>query len=110
MKAEVLDELKRFVAERDWSQFHSPKNLVMALSGEVGELTAEFQWLTQEESHQASEPSDLRDRVKSELADVTIYLTLLSEALGIDLDDAVAAKLSVNKSRFPKQKRPGPAS
>jgi NTP pyrophosphatase (non-canonical NTP hydrolase) len=101
----TLDDLQRrladFAAARDWERFHTPKNLVMALSGEMGELTALFQWLTPEESASVlAEPSS-RAEVLDELADVTIYLARLADVLDVDLLAAAAAKIDRNESRFP---------
>jgi len=91
--------LQGFAEERDWVRFHSPKNLSMALSGEVGELVAELQWLTEHES--ASLSPDQHDAVASEMADVFIYLVRLADVLGVDLLEESASKLEVNRKRFP---------
>lgn len=98
---EVSSLIDDFARARDWVRFHTPKNLAMALAGEAGELLAEFQWLTPEESARATVPGPLRDRVSDEVADVAIYLMRLADVLGIDLRDAVLAKLERNKDRFP---------
>ena len=92
--------LREFVAARDWEQFHTPKNLAMALAGEVGELVAELQWLTPDESAQVMEDADAGARVRSELADVTIYLVSLADSLGVDLVRAAHAKLSESEQRY----------
>lgn len=97
----LVQRLRDFTAARDWQRFHTPKNLAMALSAEVGELVAEFQWLTAEESAQAVTPGDLRERIESELADVTIYAALLADALDIDLVEAAHMKIDRNEGRFP---------
>ncbi|NIH77495.1 MULTISPECIES: nucleotide pyrophosphohydrolase [Amycolatopsis] len=101
----TLDDLRRrlaeFAAARDWQRFHTPKNLVMALSGEVGELTALFQWLTPEESARILDDPASRAAVLDELADVTLYLTRLADVLGVDLLEAAQAKIDRNESRFP---------
>jgi dCTP diphosphatase len=100
-----LDELRAvirtFAEDRDWAQFHSPKNLTMACAAEAGELLAEFQWLTEQGSWQAAEASPLRDRVTSEVADVAIYLLRLCDVLDVDLGRAVQEKITRNSSRFP---------
>jgi NTP pyrophosphatase (non-canonical NTP hydrolase) len=96
---ELTATLKAFVDERDWQQFHTPKNLVMALCGEVGELTEHFQWLTQEES--ASLPAAKLSEVADEIADVQFYLLLLARGLGIDVPAAVARKLRANEEKYP---------
>lgn len=98
---DLCDRLREFAAARDWQQYHTPKNLVMALSGEVGELAALFQWLTPEQSAQWRDDPDLAADVQDELADVVIYLVRLADVLGIDLLDAAKAKIDRNEIRFP---------
>jgi dCTP diphosphatase len=104
MSGDALEELavrlRRFADERDWGQFHSPKNLAMALSGEVGELVEIFQWLTEEESLEVMS-SARADDVRDELADVLIYLIRLADVLGVDLAAAATAKIGRNEGRFP---------
>lgn len=95
---ELIASLRLFAAERDWEQFHSPKNLAMALGGEAGELLAEFQWLTPEQSADLT-PAQ-REAVANEMADVFLYLCRLSDVTGIDLLDAAAAKLEDNRGRY----------
>lgn len=90
-----------FVSARQWEEFHTPKNLVMALCGEVGELAAEFQWLTAEESKGNCLSVRKRTAVEMEMADVTIYLLRLAEVLEVDLNRAIRTKLAVNYDRFP---------
>jgi NTP pyrophosphatase (non-canonical NTP hydrolase) len=97
----AAEALRRFAQERDWQQFHSPKNLVMALSGEVGELTEIFQWMTEADSHGAASADRTAQAVRDELADVMLYLVRLADILGVDLDAAVASKLASNASRYP---------
>ncbi|CAM04784.1 NTP pyrophosphatase (non-canonical NTP hydrolase) [Saccharopolyspora erythraea NRRL 2338] len=101
--AELRDRLRVFAADRDWEQYHTPKNLVMALSGEVGELAALFQWLTPEESAAAARDPELSPDVLDELADVTIYLVRLADVLGVDLLAASEAKIERNEHRFPRK-------
>lgn len=97
-------KLDLFAAERDWGKFHSPKNLVMALTGEVGELTEIFQWLSEEASKKVClDPATAR-AVQDELADVLLYLVRLSSVLGVDLDAAVQQKLKTNATRYPAAK------
>lgn len=91
--------LRDFVRERDWEQFHSPKNLSIALSVEASELLEHFQWLTQEESHNL--PPDKRAAVEEEMADVLIYLVRLADRLGVDLLDAAERKMKRNGERYP---------
>ncbi len=88
--------LQRFAEERNWQQYHSPKNLAMALTGEVEELVETFQWLTEEQSKCATRDPKTAQAVRDELADVMIYLVRLASVLGVDLNEAVVAKLSPN--------------
>lgn len=99
--------LRQFAAERDWERFHSPKNLAMALTGEAGELVAEFQWLTEAESREL-DPERLA-RVQQEAADVLIYLVRLADQLGLDLVDAANLKIQSNSERYPVDKSRGNA-
>lgn len=98
-----LDDLKQqlrdFARERDWDQFHSPKNLAMALIVEAAELVEHFQWLTEAQS-QALAP-DQREPVAQELADVLLYLVRLADRLNIDLMDAAQRKLLLNAQKYP---------
>lgn len=98
---EVAQFLRRFAAERDWDQFHTPKNLAMALAGEAGELVEIFQWLTPEESATVGEDPARRRAVEDELADVLQYVVRLADVLGIDLAEAVWRKLRENAERYP---------
>ncbi|MBA1147486.1 nucleotide pyrophosphohydrolase [Ectothiorhodospiraceae bacterium WFHF3C12] len=97
--AEIRQRLNTFVRDRDWEQFQSPKNLVMALTGELGELAEHFQWLTSEQSRALDE--DRLNEVCDEVADVQIYVLLLTERLGIDLLDAVERKIDKNEQKYP---------
>lgn len=98
---EIAARLRAFAAERDWERYHSPKNLVMALAGEVGELLAEFQWSTPDESQDVMVEEDKAAAVRDELADVGIYLLRLADVLGVDLADAMHDKINHNEARFP---------
>ena len=100
-------QFRKFVAERDWDQFHNPKNVAMALAGEVGELLEHFQWLSQEQSRQL-ETEKLRD-VGLELADILIYLIRLGDKLGVDLIAAAHTKIHINESRYPAHRVRGDA-
>lgn len=94
--------LQTFADERDWQPYHSPKNLAMALTGEVGELVELFQWQTEEQSRlTASEPATAQ-AVRDELADVLLYLVRLSSVLGVDMNEAVMQKLAKNALKYPK--------
>ncbi|MFO7955123.1 nucleotide pyrophosphohydrolase [Thioalkalivibrio sp.] len=108
---QALDELtarvEAFVEARDWAQFHSPKNLSMALAGEVGELIEHFQWLTQNQSRNL--PEDTHEAVRQEIADVQIYLLLLARKLDIDLLAAASDKLEINIRKYPVEKARGNA-
>ena len=105
--ADLADALEVFAAERDWAQFHSPKNLVMALTGEVGELTEIFQWMTEDASRRAATDPRTAQSVRDELADVMLYLVRLSAVLGVDLDEAVRDKLAANRLKYPVDKSRG---
>jgi len=100
-------KLLAFARERDWEQFHSPKNLSMALAGEAGELLEHFQWLTEAQS--ASLPADRKEQVALEMADILIYLIRLGERLDIDIVDAAYRKIALNQSRYPKDRVRGDA-
>ncbi len=100
--ADLALRLRHFAAERDWDQFHTPKNLATALVAEAGELAAEFQWLTAAQSS-APTPEQL-ERIRAESADVLIYLVRLADKLGIDLLAAATAKIATNEQRYPANK------
>ena len=110
--AELRQLIADFVAERDWSQFHSPKNVSMALAIEAAELMEHFQWLTTEASrHLVDEPEKLA-AVGEELADVVGYCVALANELGIDLSSAIRAKMAKNRLKYPADQyrgRYGPA-
>lgn len=111
MSRDSLDDLNEkllaFARERDWEQFHSPKNLSMALAGEAGELIEHFQWLSEEAS--ADLGVEKKDQVALEMADILIYLIRLSERLGIDLVDAAYRKIAMNQARYPSERVRGDA-
>ena len=91
--------IKEFIKERDWDQFHSPKNLAMALSVEVAEIIEHFQWLTEEQSRKL--PPEKLAEVREEIGDVMIYLTELADKLGVDPVEAARAKLEINGQKYP---------
>ena len=95
----LRDALRAFCAARDWHRFHTPKNLVMALSVEAAELVEHFQWATPEESLALG--PEKRAAVADEIADVLIYLTELADVLGIDPIDAARAKIVKNAAKYP---------
>ena len=99
---ELKEQVRAFVAERDWERFHSPKNLAMALSVEASELVELFQWMTEEESG-ALDP-ERRRRAAEELADVLWFLVRISDRLGIDLLEAAELKLAANERKYPADK------
>jgi NTP pyrophosphatase (non-canonical NTP hydrolase) len=96
---QLKDRLREFAKARDWEQFHSPKNLAMALIVEAGELVEHFQWLTEQES-QTLKPDKLRE-VEDEIADVLLYLVRLSDRLGVDIKSAAYRKIEKNKTKYP---------
>ena len=106
MKKDSLENLKirlrEFAKERDWDQFHSPKNLSMALIAEAAELIEHFQWITQEQS--GSLPEDKLTKVEHELADILNYLIRISDKLGIDLIEAANKKIDINAVKYPADK------
>ncbi|NIP19173.1 MAG: nucleotide pyrophosphohydrolase [Xanthomonadales bacterium] len=96
---QIQQRMNEFVAERDWEQFHSPKNLSMALAVEAGELMEHFQWMTEEDS--ARLPADKLAEVEFELADILLYLVRIAEQTGIDLLGAVNKKMELNEKKYP---------
>ena len=106
MRIEELQKaLRRFAEERDWGQFHTPKNLATALSVEVAEVLEHFQWLTDEQSRNLSQ--DARENVGHEIADVLLYLLQLADQLQIDPLKAAADKLAINAAKYPVEKAKG---
>ena len=105
----LIADLRQFVAERDWSQFHDPKNLTMLLASEVGELVAEYRWVAGDAADAHSRDDAARARISDEVGDVGIALLLLCDRTGIDLADAIAAKLAKNRGRYPADKARGKA-
>jgi dCTP diphosphatase len=105
--SELTHRLRSFATERDWERFHSPKNLAMALTGEAGELAAEFQWLTEAQS-QSLDPEQM-GRVQEEAADVLLYLVRLADRLQFDLLEAAHRKIDLNAERYPVEKARGSA-
>jgi dCTP diphosphatase len=97
----LLTDLRRFVAERDWAQFHDPKNLAMLVASEAGELVAEYRWVQGADADAHSRAPEPRARIADEVADVGIALLLLCDRIGLDLTDAIADKLAKNAIRYP---------
>jgi len=100
-------EFRTFVAEREWDQFHTPKNLAMALAGEGGELMEHFQWLTPEQS--VDLPGETLTEVAQEIADIQIYLATLADRLGVEIGPAVARKMKLNAEKYPAERVRGSA-
>ena len=99
---DLKNRLRHFAEERDWDQFHSPKNLSMALIAESAELVEHFQWLTEEQSKTLS--ADKLAEVEQELADIQIYLIRIADKLGVDLLKAVTNKIEINEKKYPAEK------
>jgi len=99
--ASLVEELRGFVAERDWSQFHDPKNLTMLLASEAGELVAEYRWVQNDKADAFSHEPEARQRIANEIGDVGIALMLLCDRTGIDLQTAMRDKLARNRERYP---------
>jgi NTP pyrophosphatase (non-canonical NTP hydrolase) len=97
---ELKKEIRAFADARNWEQFHTPKNLSMAIAGEAGELVAEFQWLTAEQSMRLNMSTEKINDVELEIADVAIYLIRLADVLGVDVAEVVRKKIAINESRF----------
>lgn len=116
--AELREIVERFVAERDWRQFHTPKNLAMSLSIEAAELMEHFQWLTAEQSRAVAAQDDNLAAVAEELADVFCYVLAMANELGLDLSTALRRKMAKNERKYPVPEYrgrfgpddPGPAS
>jgi len=102
---ELRDALRRFAADRDWDQFHSPKNLAMALSVEAAELLEHFQWLSEDASTRL-EGKEL-DEIREEMADVLLYLIRLADKLDVDLLQAAIRKMQLNEAKYPADKARG---
>lgn len=104
---ELQERLRAFARERDWEQFHSPKNLAMALIVEAAELVEHFQWLTEAQSRALDAAK--REQVEQEMADVFLYLVRLADQMGIDLLDAAERKIALNAQKYPADKVRGSA-
>ncbi|MDJ0817544.1 MAG: nucleotide pyrophosphohydrolase [Desulfobacterales bacterium] len=105
---ELIRQIREFARERDWEEFHSPKNLAMALSVEVAEIAEHFQWLTQTESKNLDRGK--LAEVEEEIADVLIYLTRLADRLGIDPIEAARKKMRINAKKYPVETSKGKAA
>jgi len=107
--ADSLDALKArvnaFVTERDWAQFHSPKNLAMAMIVEAGEVVEHFQWMTEDESRNLD--AETKEQVGQELSDTLVYLLRIAEVCGVDLIEAANKKIDLNAQKYPVEKCKG---
>lgn len=101
------DILDNFISDRDWDQFHSIKNLTMALSVETSELVEIFQWLTEEDSNKVVESEKLKLKVEEELADIFIYLLRIAKKTNVDLGKVVLSKIKRNSEKYPVEKSRG---
>jgi len=111
MDVETLQKrLAEFARERDWEQFHSPKNLSMALAAEAGELMEVFQWLTEAQSAELAPGEKGWELARDEIADLQIFLLRLADRLGVDLEAAVEAKIARNAERYPVEQVRGDAT
>ena len=107
--AELKSRVLAFARERDWEQFHAPKNLSMALAAEAGELMEHFLWSTPEQSRAIAADPAKRARIAEELADVAIYAIEFANATGLDLSAAIEAKMAANAAKYPVEKARGRA-
>lgn len=98
---EITARLRTFVAEREWAQFHDPKNLAMAVASEAGELLAEYRWIANTDADAWSLERENKQRVAMEAADVGIALLLLCDRVGVDLVGAMAEKIELNAQNYP---------
>jgi len=99
--SDLQADIRDFRRVRNWEQFHDPKNLTMLLASEVGELVAEFRWLTPGESRMVGEEPTAKARIAQEIGDVGIALISICDKLGIDFLEAIAQKLAINEKRYP---------
>jgi dCTP diphosphatase len=103
----LIEELRDFAEARDWAQFHSLRNLVLALVGEIGELAAELQWVPDEDVFDHLNHQDKRDSFESELADVATYLLRICDIASVDLASVIRKKMAINEMRYPVEKSKG---
>ncbi|MBE7537551.1 MAG: nucleotide pyrophosphohydrolase [Opitutaceae bacterium] len=105
--AQIKDRVLAFARERDWEQFHSPKNLSMALAAEAGELMEHFLWATPEDSREIARGAAKRAKIEEELADVMIYAMEFANVTGIDVAQAILRKMQANAAKYPVEKARG---
>lgn len=101
----LRERINNFVTERDWAQFHSPKNLAMAMIVEAGEVVEHFQWMTEQESRNLD--AETKEQVGQELSDTLVYLLRIAEVCGIDLIEAANKKIDLNAQKYPVEKCKG---
>jgi len=106
----LLEELRDFVKEREWEQFHDPKNLAMLLASEAGELLAEYRWIPNDRADAFSREPEARQRIANEIGDVGLALLLLCDRTGIDWVAAMRDKLEENRRRYPVERSRGRAA
>jgi len=104
---EIKDRVLAFARERDWEQFHSPKNLSMAIAAEAGELLEHFLWMDSEVSRKVAEDPVRMARIREEIADIVIYCVELANMTGTDLSEAIASKMRQNAAKYPIEKAKG---
>ena len=104
---DVQKKLKQFVTERDWAQFHDPKNLAMAVASEAGELLSLFRWIQNDEADSFCREGQDRESVVGEIADIAIFLLLLCDRINVNLFDAIHQKIEVNEKNHPVEKTRG---
>jgi len=98
---EIQNTLAKFADDRDWNQYHSPKNLSMALAVEAAELMEIFQWLKEEESRSITKDSDRMTHIAEEIADIQIYLLRLADILNLEIENEVLRKIKKNAGKYP---------
>lgn len=103
----IEQDIKSFIAEREWDQFHSVKNLSMALSIEAGEIMEIFQWMSEADSNLVKDKPELKAKLSDEVADVFVYLLRITSKAEIDLESAVKSKMIRNKEKYPVEKARG---
>lgn len=105
----LTKDLRKFAAEREWGQFHDPKNLAMAVASEAGELLAEYRWVANTEADQLTKDPDRRAQISNEAADIGIALLLFCDRIGVNLVDAIRTKMKTNSQNYPAEKSKGKA-
>ncbi|MCA9617253.1 MAG: nucleotide pyrophosphohydrolase [Myxococcales bacterium] len=103
----MIDDLRDFVRERDWEQFHDPKNLAMAVASEAGELLSELRWVRGEDADAHCADPEARARIADEIADVAATLLMLVDRIGLDLPAALHAKMQKNRAKYPAEEHRG---